>query len=126
MFVCPRCGSFGYIAKKTVNGREYLYVRHEVRSGKSRKIRYCYIGPAEGYIHVDSLHQLELTNILEQDYLLTAIAAVEKAVLQIEKSVERSRKASEEFRQRISEAKERVLEVYRRLEEVEKMIAEDN
>jgi hypothetical protein len=108
------------LTTKNINGRSYLYVRHEVRASRSRKIRYCYIGPSEGYVHADSLHQLELTNILEQDYLLTAIAAVEKAVLQIMKSVEKSGKASEEFKQRIRVARERVLEVYRKLEEIEK------
>jgi hypothetical protein len=126
MFVCPRCGDLGYISVKNVNGKPYYYVRHEVRAGRSRKVRYCYIGPVEGYQHAESIHRLMLTNILEQDYLMTALAAVERAVLQIEKSVEKSRKASEEFKQRIREAKERVLEVYRKLEEIERLVSESS
>jgi hypothetical protein len=37
---CPKCGKKGYIEKKKIRGREYIYIRHI----EGRNIHYCFIG----------------------------------------------------------------------------------
>jgi len=75
--ICPRCGQIGTRFVREIYGRKYVYYRHY--DSESKKVRYCYIGPLEGYQHVDSLHGLRLTNIIDQDYIDVAILSILRA-----------------------------------------------
>jgi len=75
--ICPRCGRLGNRFVREIYGRKYVYYRHY--DSESKKVRYCYIGPAEKYEHAEKFHGLKLTNILEQDYIDVAILSIIKA-----------------------------------------------
>jgi len=99
--ICPKCGSLGTPRVRTVysysNGRKYkyryLYIDHG--GGKHRKL--CYIGPVEGYVHAETLHELGLTNILEQDYIDVSIQSIIKAAERLSKESRKSIEESEEI-----------------------------
>jgi hypothetical protein len=70
--VCPRCGAVGSLESYVSGGRRYLRIRH----GSGRDRSYCYVGPAEAYVHAETLHLLGLTNIRDVDYAQVAESAV--------------------------------------------------
>jgi hypothetical protein len=59
--ICPRCGEEGYLTAVTVKGKKYLYVLHKA-DGKMVK---HYVGPAEGYVAVNKLYGLGISNLLD-------------------------------------------------------------
>ena len=71
---CPRCGLLGYRVIKERSSRKYVYVAHV--SGE--KMKWCYVGPLDGYSYVERLHSLDLTNVASQDYLEIASNAVQR------------------------------------------------
>jgi len=76
--VCPKCGRSGSRVVREIGGRRYVYYRHY--NPETKGVSYCYVGPADGYVRVEALHDLELTNIEDQDYVETAINSLLKAV----------------------------------------------
>jgi hypothetical protein len=80
--VCPRCGDLGYTVVEPRGGREYVFMVHvKERAGKKRRIKKCYLGPADKYEYVERIHGLlALTNIVDQDYLEVVKSAVQKYV----------------------------------------------
>jgi hypothetical protein len=58
--ICPRCGlRFTYIEEREKGNNVYLYVVHEYRENKRRKVRRCYLGPKSEYINVTHMHERE-------------------------------------------------------------------
>jgi len=76
--VCPKCGRSGSRVVREIGGRRYVYYRHY--NPETKGVSYCYVGPADGYVRVEALHDLELTNIEDQDYVEIAINSLLKAV----------------------------------------------
>jgi len=75
--ICPRCNQLGTRFVREINGRRYIYFRHyDYESGREK---HCYIGPADKYEYVGPLHELNLKNILDQDYIDIAIKSLIKA-----------------------------------------------
>jgi hypothetical protein len=69
---CPRCGLPGFLEVHTVkrDGHEYKYYRvvHVINDGGRPKRKVCYLGPVgREYRHVEDVHGIGLTNIIEQD-----------------------------------------------------------
>jgi hypothetical protein len=123
--LCPKCGSTGYLDKRKIGNRVYIYVIHVERAEGRRKVRRCYVGPEEGYVHAEQVHNIGLTNIMDQDYVLTAILSLERAVEQLEKIVvalEPRHRHAQELLARIGEVKKRVSEVLRKLDELENYV----
>jgi len=81
MVLCPKCGSIGYKTVKVIRGNPYIYYIHK-DSKTGRISRTCYIGPAEGYKHVEDKLQLGLTNTEEVDYLEVAARALVRHALE--------------------------------------------
>jgi len=81
--VCPKCGRSGSRIVRVISGRRYVYYRHY--NPETKGITYCYVGPADGYVRVEALHDLELTNIEDQDYIETAINSLLKAFKKLSK-----------------------------------------
>ena len=79
--VCPRCGMpFSYVKRKKVGGRVYLYAIHK---SKGKVTRECYLGPVGGYEYVSKLHedlQLQLSNVIERDWVEYVRSMVEARV----------------------------------------------
>jgi hypothetical protein len=78
---CPRCGAPGSLKVFKVADRLYLRVDH----GSSKKRTYCYLGPADEYIHADWLLALGLTNLNDVDFLEIALNALERLKAGIER-----------------------------------------
>ncbi|PUA33349.1 MAG: hypothetical protein B7O98_02675 [Zestosphaera tikiterensis] len=76
--VCPKCGRSGSKVVREIGSRRYVYYRHY--NPETKGVSYCYVGPLDGYVRVEALHDLELTNIEDQDYIETAINSLLKAV----------------------------------------------
>jgi len=78
---CPRCGlPYSYIKRKRVGGRVYLYSIHK---SKGKVTRECYLGPQGGYEYVSKLHedlQLQLSNVIERDWVEYVRSMVEARV----------------------------------------------
>jgi len=85
--LCPKCNQFGERVVRNVNGRRYIYFRHY--SSETKTNRWCYIGPLDGYEYVERLHGLRLTNVVDQDYVETAIVSLIKAAERLEKELSR-------------------------------------
>jgi len=65
--VCPRCGGVGgYIWSRKINNRRYYYWVHESRRGRERKVKYCYLGPAE-YIHASIFNPIGLAGAVDKN-----------------------------------------------------------
>jgi len=75
--VCPKCGRSGSRVVREIGGRRYVYYRHY--SPETKGVTYCYVGPADGYVRVECMHNLDLTNVEEQDYVEIAINSLLKA-----------------------------------------------
>ena len=73
MEICPRCGKEGYVEIARRGSRCYKYFVHESCEGNVRKRRRCYLGPAEGYVHVEGLKEkaygegYSLHNLMDED-----------------------------------------------------------
>lgn len=80
--VCPRCGiSYSYIERKKVGSRVYIYAVHYTRVGRVRRVRRCYLGPADRYIYVERIHMLfVLTNLAAQNYIQLAASAIRRTI----------------------------------------------
>lgn len=81
--LCPRCGKpYAYTLRKPRGNRYYIYAVHvDFAPGKrgTRKLySQCYIGPEDGYVYVEKIHSVGLTNAVDQDYLMLARVAVFK------------------------------------------------
>ena len=51
--ICPRCHKpFSYIETRKTEHNEYRYAVHVKRKGGKRRIKKCYLGPADGYKYV--------------------------------------------------------------------------
>ena len=81
MKACPRCGlPYSYIKRKRIGGRVYLYAIHK---SKGKVTRECYLGPQGGYEYVSKLHedlQLQLSNVIERDWVEYVRSMVEARV----------------------------------------------
>lgn len=79
--VCPRCGSLGSYYIKKIRNREYIYFWHWVP--ESKKVKLCYLGPKDEYMHVERIHTIAygegygLTNLKENDLITVADQAIE-------------------------------------------------
>ena len=69
--VCPRCGEpFSYVERRKGEYNEYFYAVHVKREGKKRRIRKCYLGPADSYKNVTHMHteeNLELKGLMDKN-----------------------------------------------------------
>jgi hypothetical protein len=65
-FVCPRCGTLGYIERRYVNGQAYYYCRHVTVEAKRRKERRCYLG-ARQYSYVETFNHMQLAGMLDEE-----------------------------------------------------------
>lgn len=103
--LCPRCGAIGKLDLFKRGGREYLRVVH----GR----RHCYIGPREGYVHVEELHQktyaqpLDLTNLLDANPLDIAVNSLELFL----KVVSRKRVDTSEVEEKLREIERIIKEI---------------
>ena len=72
--ICPRCGApYLGVHQKNVHGRTYLYAYH----GKvGKRPQYCYLGPADSYVHVESVIPLDLKSLEDVDLIAVAFNAV--------------------------------------------------
>ena len=132
---CPRCGRSGYARVERRGNREYIYFVHYVKNpktGKYRTVR-CYIGPAHEYAYVEKFHVLGLTNVVEQDYVVTAYLACRKYIESVARSVvdKLARVGDKEKRSVVVEALEKLDKlinmlnnVIKEVEEIKKRIAE--
>jgi hypothetical protein len=74
--ICPRCGEAGgYIEKRTVNDRTYLYFVHQQYLGGERIIRKCYLGAGE-YKYVNIFNPMGLTGLIDRDRFARYIEAL--------------------------------------------------
>jgi len=67
--LCPRCGEpVSWISKKKRGNRYYLYAihYHGLKNGKRIEVEH-YLGPADGYIHAETINELGLTHGAETD-----------------------------------------------------------
>jgi len=65
ILVCERCGRpIDWISRKKRGNRVYLYAVHYLGKGKREE---CYLGPADGYIHAETINPLGLTNAYNQE-----------------------------------------------------------
>jgi len=85
--LCPKCNQLGTRFVREIYGRKYVYYRHY--DSNTKKVRYCYIGPADRYIHAEKKHGLKLTNIEQQDYVETAIISLIKASERLARDIAR-------------------------------------
>jgi hypothetical protein len=79
--ICPRCGKeIDYISEERRGSRYYVYAVHYVRVGKRKKVEKCYLGPADKYEYAERFVQLDLTNVLDLDFLRVVERAVENFI----------------------------------------------
>ncbi|MEM4952206.1 MAG: hypothetical protein QXV81_08100 [Ignisphaera sp.] len=96
---CPRCGLLGYRSVERRHNRYYIYFIHIDTSTK--KIRKCYIGPADGYDYVERIHALNLDNLDNINYYDVALNALIKYILKAEKEIEERQHLREEHLRKI-------------------------
>ncbi len=112
--VCPKCGSPGSLIAYTSGGRTYYKVYHS-------KKQIHYIGPAEGYIYVNLIQDLNLSNPLDQNYqeVVLRVIARFRELLDISKniSIREKREAIERMIKLLTRVTEQLKE---ELEELEK------
>jgi hypothetical protein len=89
--ICPKCGKqYDYISveprktgKRSDSVRHYVYAVHVYEEDGGRRVKKCYLGPAEKYVHVNKVLDLDLTNplnlnpsiVTEKLYQLIAVTA---------------------------------------------------
>jgi hypothetical protein len=74
--ICPRCGEAGgYIEKRTVNDRTYLYFVHQRVIRGERIIRRCYLGAGE-YKYVNRFNPIGLAGLIDRDRFTRYIEAL--------------------------------------------------
>jgi len=77
--LCSRCNRIGYAFKAKRGNKYYVYVKHVTKVDNKIRYEYCYVGPANSYDYVHRVHgELGLTNVVDQDYAVTVLSAVEK------------------------------------------------
>jgi len=82
--LCPRCNApYLGIHKKEVNGRTYLYAYH---GKQGKKPVYCYLGPADSYVHVESVLPLDLKSLEDVNLLAVAFNAVSLYAVRVRRS----------------------------------------
>jgi len=114
--ICPKCKQLGTKFSRIIYGRKYVYFRHY--NPETQKVRYCYIGPEEGYEYTERLHKLGLTNVLDQDYVDVAIQSILKAVERLSEEL-----AKKDKNTRYEDALEIVLErLFKHLEKHRKAV----
>jgi len=69
-----------YVSEERRGSRTYVYAVHIFKSNKRRRVKKCYLGPADKYQHAERLVQLDLTNVLELDFLRVVERAVENFI----------------------------------------------
>jgi hypothetical protein len=79
--LCPHCGlPVEYISEERRGERVYLYAVHYVRVGRRKRVKKCYLGPADKYEYVERFVKLDLTNILDLDFMRVVERAVENFI----------------------------------------------
>jgi len=69
--ICPRCGlKYSYIERRRVGSQVYLLSVHYIREGKRRRVKKCYLGPADSYIYVSRTHEFPLKGPVDRNRLL--------------------------------------------------------
>ncbi|MEM1644087.1 MAG: hypothetical protein QW088_07450 [Desulfurococcaceae archaeon] len=116
--VCPRCGLPGSSYVKTVRGREYVYFYHWIKG--ERRVKMCYLGPRDEYVHVERVHSISygdgygLTNVMENDL----IAVADQSLTAFERLVHRMRvEALRDSLRKLSELRSHLDEVIKLVEE---------
>ncbi|MEM4554190.1 MAG: putative integrase [Ignisphaera sp.] len=109
MSICPRCGSLGYRSVEKRAGRYYVYYIH--RDNASGRVRKCYVGPIEGYNHVEKIHSLNLDNLEDVDYIEVARRAIE---FYVDRALKRKNREEEQYA--VRELEKLIEFIYRKLE----------
>ena len=79
--ICPRCGlEIDYVSEERRGSRVYIYAVHYVKEGKKKRVNKCYLGPADKYEYAERFVQLDLTNILDLDFMRVVERAVENFI----------------------------------------------
>ena len=86
--ICPKCGQEGYVATVIVKNRKYLYVMHK----EDKKLVKHYIGPAGGYVAVNKIYGLNLTNLLDAKLEDAISSLLDRLEEEIEKGKDREKK----------------------------------
>jgi len=103
--ICPRCGkSVDWIERRKVGDRVYVYAVHVTRTKKGgrvkRKIRKCYLGPADKYEYVSRLHSkegLEFRGLLDRNRAIAYLDALIKYLENVELNKELRRSLGARF-----------------------------
>jgi len=104
--ICPKCHQLGNRFVREIYGRKYVYYRHY--NPETQRVRYCYIGPADRYIHAEKKHELKLTNIEQQDYIDVAILSIIKAAQRLSEEIAKKNKESEDYEKALEIVLERL------------------
>jgi hypothetical protein len=117
--ICPRCGmEIDYVSEERRGDRVYVYAVHVTRLGKKRRVKKCYLGPVDKYEYAERLVQLDLTNILDLDFM----RVVERAV---ENFINAAKNAdSKELAKYISAAEKMSIKLVELAERLDKLIGE--
>ena len=110
---CPRCGLLGYRSVERRHSRYYVYFIHV--DPDTKKMRKCYVGPADGYDYVERMHSLNLDNLDDVDYYDVALNAIAKYILKAEKEIEERQHLREEHLRKVKRLIEILEEAMRRL-----------
>jgi hypothetical protein len=126
ILVCPRCGlKIDYVSEEPRGSRTYFYAVHVSKIGKKRRVKKCYLGPADKYQHAERLVQLDLTNVLDLDFLRVVERAVENFINAARsansKELQKYLEKSNELRARLEKLILRVVALREELEEVVKL-----
>jgi hypothetical protein len=69
-----------YVSEEPRGSRTYVYAVHVSRLGKRRRVKKCYLGPADKYTYTEKFVQLDLTNLLDLDFMRVVERAVENFI----------------------------------------------
>jgi len=119
--ICPRCGErYSWLERRVVRegGREYeyFYAVHEYKENGKRRIKKCYLGPAE-YRYVSLTHEtkegLVFSGLLDSDraikYLYSIMAYIERATSDIDpKQLKALAKNLRDFADKIEKIAEKI------------------
>jgi len=124
--ICPRCGErYSWLERRVVReeGREYeyFYAVHEYRESGKRRVKKCYLGPAE-YRYVSLTHEtkegLVFSGLLDSNraikYLYSIMAYIERAAGDIDP---RQLKA---LARNVREFADRIERIAEKIEKIEK------
>jgi hypothetical protein len=119
LLVCPRCGlEVDYISEERRGSRVYVYAVHYIKTGKRKRVKKCYLGPADKYEYAERLVQLDLTNVLDLDFMRIVERAVENFINSA-KSAD-----SRELHKYISAAEEMSVKLVELAEKLDKLVDE--